>query len=228
MYSRPPSHTPKAFRKKKMFLLRLPSSTKASGHTLLISASFSTRCPACSTSRRSISEAFGAREPACRHARGRASRNPSDKARTRRSAWFATPYGLPEICRNFGRTSKPQPRYGALRARNGWNAIRSRQAQILVRRDASGNAERFQLCPAGRVLNQVVDRYSVQSLRQSKARRRQYEIQAMEFCCCSNVIHDAGNAGRRDSAKHRRAGNSCKAPPLQALRRRHVWRTEQL
>src|SRR5258708_5974287 len=108
-------------------------------------------------------------------------------ARTRRSAWFATSYGLPEICRNFGRTSKSQPRYGALRARNGWNAIRIRPAQILVRRDAPGNAERFQLCHACREPRQVVDRYSVQSLLQSKTRRRQYEIQAMEFGCRSNL-----------------------------------------
>ena len=114
MYSRPPSHSPNAFRRKKMFLLRFPSSTNASRQTLLMSVSFSTRCPAFSTSTSRISVALGA-EPACRRAPVRASRNRSERARTRRSAWSAMSYGLPEICRNFGRTSKPQPRYGASR-----------------------------------------------------------------------------------------------------------------
>ena len=120
MYSRPPSHSPNTFRKKKMFLLRFPSSTKASGQTRLIRVVFVNQVSGVLDEHKQY---FGSlwepEELACRRAPVRASRSPSERARTRRSAWSARSYGLPEICRNFGRTSKPQPRYGASRVGNG-------------------------------------------------------------------------------------------------------------
>lgn len=53
--------SPNAFRNKKIWLLKLPSSTYVSGQSALIRSSFSSRRPLLRTSNQSVSKALGVR-----------------------------------------------------------------------------------------------------------------------------------------------------------------------
>ena|SRR6516164_9437094 len=100
MYSRPLSHSPSTLRRTATFLLRFPSSTKASGQTLVISSSFSTRCPAFATSTNSNSGILGVSGTGLPSRTKTRSRDPSEKDQTHRSGLPARSYGG---CRTFGR-----------------------------------------------------------------------------------------------------------------------------
>ena len=186
MYSRPPSHSPRTFRKKKMFLLRFPSSTKASGQTRFIRSSLSTRCPAFSTSTSRASAAFGsqgngravAHQNALLGVQAKRTERVEVLGLQRHTACHKFARNLPELWKDFETATE-------LRCATSGDGcgLESRPAQILVRPSAPPQHRMSSWRPVR--LGMAPRRWTGTAFLPTnrKRKRRQYEIQEMDVCC---------------------------------------------